>query len=88
MNLVDLRTEIDAIDDAMVQLFIQRMTVVKKVADFKKAHDLPTLDRSRELAKLRSLPADWQPYIGDFYEQIFELSRNYQDGSKWENSDF
>ena len=82
MNLQDLRVEIDAIDDAMIKLFAQRMAVVKSVANFKKAHDLPVLDRSREVAKLEKLPAEWQPYIGEFYEKIFELSRAYQEVSK------
>ena len=82
MNLEELRTEIDAIDEAMTKLFIQRMAVVKKVADFKKANEMPVLDRSRELAKLEKLPTDWQPYIGDFYERIFELSRIFQEDSK------
>lgn len=82
MNLQDLRSEIDAIDAAMTQLFIQRMEFVKKVSDFKKSHNLPTLDQSREVAKLAKLPADWQPYLGEFYQKIFELSRAYQDGRK------
>lgn len=71
--------EIDAIDDAMTKLFIQRMAVVKRVSDFKKMNNLPTLDRNREVEKLEKLPADWQPYIGDFYEKIFALSRSYQE---------
>jgi len=79
MDLKELRTEIDAIDNAITELFIKRMVVVKKVADLKKTNEIPVLDRSRELTKLERLPADWQPYIGDFYEKIFELSREYQE---------
>ena len=82
MNLEELRTEIDAIDEAMTKLFIQRMAVVKRVADFKKANEMPVLDRSRELAKLdflaQKVPADLQHYVAEFYEKLFELSRNHQ----------
>ena len=43
MNLEELRTEIDAIDDTLVNAFAQRMDVVARVSQAKKEQGLPTL---------------------------------------------
>lgn len=48
MNLEELRTEIDAIDDTLVNAFAQRMDVVARVSQAKKEQGLPTLDPARE----------------------------------------
>ncbi|MFR4757508.1 MAG: chorismate mutase [Evtepia gabavorous] len=42
MNLEELRTEIDAIDDTLVNAFAQRMDVVARVSQAKKEQGLPT----------------------------------------------
>ena len=44
MNLEELRTEIDAIDDTLVNAFAQRMDVVARVSQAKKEQGLPTQD--------------------------------------------
>lgn len=41
MNLEELRTEIDAIDDTLVNAFAQRMDVVARVSQAKKEQGLP-----------------------------------------------
>ena len=41
MNLNEIRSEIDKIDDELVRLFCQRMHVAAQVADYKKANNLP-----------------------------------------------
>ncbi len=64
MNLEELRTEIDAIDDTLVNAFAQRMDVVARVSQAKKEQGLPTLDPARERAKLADiaskLPRSWR----------------------------
>ena len=55
MNLEELRTEIDAIDDTLVNAFAQRMDVVARVSQAKKEQGLPTLDPARERAKLADI---------------------------------
>ena len=42
-DLSDYRKEIDEIDHQLVPLFEQRMEVVRKVAAYKKEHNLPVL---------------------------------------------
>lgn len=48
MDLKDLRNEIDDIDSELLSLFIKRMNVCRKVAEFKKQNDLPILQGGRE----------------------------------------
>ena len=82
MNLNELRLEIDKIDDQLVQLFAQRMEVSARIADYKKAHDLPIFVPSREAEKLRDVAQksgeDMQVYTRVLYDLLFELSRGYQ----------
>ena len=82
MDLNQLRLEIDKIDDAMVQLFVQRMEVSARIADYKKENDLPIFVPAREQAKLQDVAekagADMQIYTKVLYDLLFELSRGYQ----------
>lgn len=82
MDLKELRTEIDAIDDELVRLFAQRMDVAARIADYKKAHDLPILVPAREREKLQDVAGkagtDMADYTRVLYSMLFELSRSYQ----------
>ena len=82
MSLEQLRNEIDHIDDEIIRLFTERMTVVKNVSDYKLAHDLPTFDRRREEDKIvalaKKLPSELSRYAYPLYDTLFEISRNYQ----------
>ena len=82
MDLKELRTEIDAIDDELVRLFTQRMSVAARIADYKKEHELPILVPAREREKLQDVAekagADMADYTRVLYSMLFELSRSYQ----------
>ena len=82
MDLQELRQEIDAIDEELVNLFLRRMEVSAQVADYKKAHDLPIFVPAREREKLRDVSElagpDMANYAKVLYSMIFELSRSYQ----------
>ena len=82
MDLNQLRLEIDEIDDALVRLFVQRMEVSARIADYKKENDLPIFVPAREQAKLQDVAekagADMQIYTKVLYDLLFELSRGYQ----------
>ncbi len=82
MDLKELRNEIDQIDDALVRLFVQRMEVSARIADYKKENDLPIFVPSREQEKLSDVAnkagADMEVYTKVLYDLLFELSRGYQ----------
>lgn len=85
MNLEDLRQEIDAIDDALVQAFAQRMEVVSRVAQAKKEQGMATLDPARERQKLADiagkLPPELEQYGYALWSMLFEISRGYQNAA-------
>ena len=91
MELSDLRTEIDAIDDELVKLFVQRMDVAAKIADYKKSNDLPILVPAREREKLTAVAQMAGPEMANYtrvlYSMLFELSRSYQSKSNLQTSE-
>ena len=82
MDIQDLRKEIDAIDEQLVELFVKRMGVSAQVADYKKANNLPIFVPTREREILKDVAARAGSEMGDYtrvlYSMIFALSRSYQ----------
>lgn len=82
MELKDLRSQINSIDDEIVRLFCQRMDVAAAVAAYKKENMLPIFVPARELEILSDVALKSGPEFADYtqilYSTIFELSRSYQ----------
>ena len=82
MDLQNLRNQIDNVDEQLVKLFVERMTLSSQIANFKKEHKLPIYVPTREREKLQEVAklagADMENYTRVLYSMIFELSRSYQ----------
>jgi len=82
MDLSQLRSQIDEIDDELVKLFGQRMDIAAQIADFKKENKLPILVPAREREKLADVAEKAGPDMANYtrvlYSMLFELSRSYQ----------
>ena len=82
MDINELRGQIDAIDDQLVQLFSQRMDVAARIADYKKEQNLPIFVPAREREKLLDVAGKAGPEMANYtrvlYSMLFELSRSYQ----------
>ena len=82
MDLAELRRQIDAIDDQLVTLFVQRMNIAAQVADYKNQHHLPIHMPLREQEKLLEVSQKAGPemaaYTKILYATLFELSRQHQ----------
>ena len=82
MDLTQLRSEIDKIDDALVSLFCQRMNISEQIAQYKKENGIPIYVPSREREKLADIAekagVDMANYGRVLYSMIFELSRSHQ----------
>jgi len=83
MDLNELRLEIDKIDEQLIKLFEERMETSKRVAKFKKLHNIPIFDPKRELEILTNLTAkvkkERKAAVKALYMLLFELSRSEQE---------
>ena len=82
MELKDLRSEIDKIDDELVRLFTQRMRISARIAGYKKEKSLPIFVPAREREILADVAEKAGPEMANYtqvlYSMLFELSRSYQ----------
>lgn len=83
MDLLELRDQIDAIDQQMVSLYEKRMDVCSQVAAYKIETGKKVFDREREIAKLnkvRELAHNEfnQTGVTELFEQIMAMSRKLQ----------
>ena len=83
MDLQEIRTQLNGIDDQILKLFCRRMTLVKDVAAYKMAHHLPVLDSVREQAILdrvsQAAGEEMGGYARSLFETLMALSRDYQE---------
>ena len=82
-DLLDIRRKIDAIDERIVELYKERIDVLKEVAEYKKANAKPVLDIAREEEKISSLKSKvegdfYKKAVEELYGQIMSTSRLYQ----------
>ena len=80
MNLDSIRNKIDEIDHELVSLFHMRMNLVKEVANYKIANNMPIFNPSREQDILNKLTPEGElgPYTNEFLESMFQISKKYQ----------
>ncbi|MBP3488244.1 MAG: prephenate dehydratase [Roseburia sp.] len=82
-DLLELRDEIDVIDQKMVELYQQRMAIAQEVAAYKIENGKKVFDREREISKLNKLTAQGDTEfnrhgIRELFEQIMSISRKRQ----------
>jgi len=82
-RLIDLRRDINRIDEDMMKLFVKRFTIVKEIGLVKKQKKLPIYDPAREKEilerqkKLLDNDEMW-PIYEKIYRLIIELSKEAQ----------
>ena len=92
MDLNAVRERINAIDDQIVDLFVERMKASADVASAKAEKNLPVLDLRREQAVLEKVMErggeEFEIYINKLYQTIFDIGKGYQAGLLTKNSAF
>ena len=81
MELSEIRAKIDAVDDQLLDLFLQRMDLSEEVAAYKNEHHLPILNKEREraiLAKVTEKSGEKERYAYHLFSTLFELARSRQ----------
>ncbi|MCL1832655.1 MAG: chorismate mutase [Oscillospiraceae bacterium] len=83
MNIDSLRKQIDAIDNEILRLFLERMNISKEIGAYKKVNALPIRDKSRENAVIQRLCENISPesreYVTALYTFIFDASSEHQE---------
>ncbi|MBR1891006.1 MAG: chorismate mutase [Clostridia bacterium] len=81
-KLQSLRNEIDVIDDQIVQLFIKRLNVVKRIDLVKKQNGASAYDENRQNDVLKrltfGLDEPTKSAVISLYERIFEVALKMQ----------
>lgn len=82
-DLLEIREEIDAIDDQIVKLYEERMELAEEVAEYKILNHKPVFDKEREKNKLDDLGAkthsDFNRHgVRELFDQIMSMSRKKQ----------
>ena len=90
MDLSEIRKKIDEIDSKLLPLFLERMNLSAEVAAYKKANNLPVLNKGREreiLDRVMKESGEMDQFSHRLYTTIFELSRAYQDSLNTYNTE-
>lgn len=81
MELEQLRTSIDEIDDALLRLFLARMSVCEQISSCKQKEGLPIRDLERERMVhegIQKKAGDMGAYAYPLFSTLMDLSRTYQ----------
>lgn len=82
LDLTKIRNSIDAVDDKILKLFLERMDLCGKVAEYKKETSKAVLDNEREKAIISRLTSGLNDLdsnsVALLYKSIFEISRSRQ----------
>ena len=83
-ELSEMRKDIDRVDESLKKLFLERLSISREIAGFKKENDLPVYDRAREEEKLDMLSSEYEdPFtkesIRDFFSLIMGISKKLQE---------
>ena len=81
LDLADIRRQLDGIDDQLIALFTQRMSLSAQVAEYKRKTGMPILDAAREqqiIDRLSQKAGEFGDYTKSLYQAIFQASRDYQ----------
>lgn len=83
MDLIELRKQIDKIDDRILELFSERMDISGRIAEVKAKSGIPVRDSERERQKLLDVSdksdEELSSYAVMLFSLIMELSRSYQE---------
>lgn len=79
MDLSEIRKQIDAIDDEMLELFVKRMSLASDVAQYKMANNLPVFQSEREKFIIDSVrekaPEGYRRSAAFLFMNIMDISK-------------
>lgn len=89
-NIQELRGNIDAIDDQIAKLFVERMGIAKEIGKLKAENNKVVADgvREREIINrvTKDMPEEIKLYGKQMFDELFSLSKAYQTRFVLQNS--
>ena len=82
-DLLELRNQLDVIDNQIIKLYEERMAICEEVGEFKIENGRKVFDRNRERAKLNAVSANakdefYRKGLVELFEQLMSQSRKLQ----------
>ena len=82
-DIDELRKQIEEIDESMINLFVKRMKISSKIAEYKKVNGMQILDKDREKILIEKNLAilndkELENYYREFFEAMLKASKDYQ----------
>ncbi|MGN1411267.1 MAG: bifunctional chorismate mutase/prephenate dehydratase [Oscillospiraceae bacterium] len=91
-DLTSLRSEIDKIDDEILELFQKRMEINVGVAEYKQAHNMPIFQSGREneiIEKVKEKsPENLQNGVESLFLQIMDIGKSIQQQTIYQKEPF
>ena len=85
-ELLKYRQEIDLIDIELKQLFLKRLSIIKKITNYKRENNIAITDITRETEMFHTLLMDIndnnKKYYKEFLSNIIKISKEYQKDNK------
>lgn len=81
MSLSSLRNQIDDIDSKILELFLERIDVCRKISKIKKSKDISIEDKKREneiLENVKAFSGDDFIYSEALFKKMFEICKEVQ----------
>lgn len=91
-NLKSLRSNIDKIDDEILELFIRRLRIVEDIYEYKKINGMNIYDQKRENEILQKIDKNmsvdkYKSELESLFKSIMKISSSYQEkllgAKKW-----
>lgn len=81
MDIEEIRNKIDAVDECLLEQFVERMHLAEKVAAYKQQGNMPLEDKTRERAILHEVQeksGQYEQYAYEFFRTLIGLSKTRQ----------
>lgn len=84
-TLEKMRENIDAADEQLAQLLVQRLKISREIAGYKRQNNIPILDQKRELEMIKDRTKKFkeqglndEKFVAELFELIMRKSREVQ----------
>jgi len=81
MEINEIRSRIDEVDERLLEAFLERMRLAEEIAEYKQQNKLPLVNEAREqevLQKMQEHSGEYAQYTHEFFSTLIEISKERQ----------